>query len=122
MGVSEAATVEGDDGFYYRNGDPNFLVIDNGNAYYTVADLKSAYLDLQNPSNIVVISDTYTCSYRKEEIVNRCKWLLIEEIRTGDVYHDGRIYYRKSNNKSYNIMHGKIYRKLKQSAMRNRNN
>lgn len=117
--MCEASMDEGDDGLYYRNGDPNYLVIDHGNKFYTVADLSSAWLDFRSQGNIMVVFNTFMYSFSDEELVAKHTDIFIEEIKTGTVYFEGIIWCHNIESKYPYKQRRHIYAKLKASAIDN---
>ena len=118
--IADAKMIEGDDGLYYRDGNPNLLVIDNGNRLYTVADLKSAWLDFRSQGNIIVVFNSYTISFKSEDIIDRNTDMLIEEIKTGTVYFNGSVWCQKYETKYPYKQRRQAYAKLKNAAQNNR--
>lgn len=118
--IAYAKMIEGDDGLYYRDGNPNLLVIDNGNRFYTVADLKSAWLDFRSQGNIIVVFNSYTISFESEDIIYRNTDMLIEEIKTGTVYFNGYVWCQKYETEYSYKQRRQAYAKLKNAAQNNR--
>ena len=118
--IADAKMIEGNDGLYYRDGNPNLLVIDNGNRLYTVADLKSAWLDFRSQGNIIVVFNSYTISFKGEDIIDRNTDMLIEEIKTGTVYFNGSVWCEKYETKYPYKQRRQAYTKLKNAAQNNR--